>query len=176
MEGRCTSFLAWLAGTSRPGIPPWGCPPLLGCRELRASCVWFSNVPRSVPQPSPPAGHLPQAATWLPCPKGSARSPVAVRRHPGWHPGLTPDASPPPAGKTLSSAPTHGLPPGLPRALQREIHWCTELPHRQHPNHEVHGGLISPTIPAHLTIRKSCIAGRSWVEKDEGCTVQPVLQ
>lgn len=176
MLGRCTSFLAWLANTSQPGILPraalhcWG------------AATWVQDVPGSqmsppsVPQPSPPARHLPRQATWLPCPESSARPLVAVRRHPGWHPGLTPDASPPPAGKTPSSAPSHGLPPGLPPALQQGTCWCTKLPHRQHPNHEVHGAQISPTIPAHPTIMKPCIPKKSRVEEDEGCMMQPVLQ
>ena len=56
-------------------------------------------------------------STWLPHAESRTRSPVTVRRHPGWHPGLTPDASPPPAGKTQNSAPTHRLPPGLLPAL-----------------------------------------------------------
>ena len=155
---------------------PQGCPPPLGCRELGASRAWFSNIPPLCPPALPSCKAPATRAAWLPRLESSARSPVAVRRHPGWHPGLTPDASPPPAGKTLSSAPTHGLPPGLPPALQQETRRCTELPHRQHLNHEVHGAHISPPIPAHSTIMKSCIPRRSRVEKDESYMVQPVLQ
>lgn len=92
-EGRRPPFLTCLAAPSRPGPPGVqgagsqmspACPPAVPA--LLGHLTLGSLAPRAAPGP-----------------RG------AVRRHLGWHPGLTPDASPPPAG---TSAPTHGLPPG----------------------------------------------------------------
>lgn len=76
------------------GVQGAGCKPFLVLK-------YPPLCPPSLPSCRAPA----MGVTWLPPPKSSARSLVAVRRHPGWHPGLTPDALPPSAGKTLSSGP-----------------------------------------------------------------------
>lgn len=146
-----------------PGLPSTTGVQGAGCKP----CLVLRYPPRPHPTALPSCRAPAMGAAWLPHPKSRSTSPAAVRRHPGWHPGLSPDASPPLAGKTLSSSPTHGLPPGLPSTTQQDTHRCTELPHGQHPNREVHGTRISPAIPAHPTIMKSCIPRRSWVEKDE---------
>jgi len=110
-------------------FPP-GLPSTAGIKGVRCSLVlkYPPLCPPALPSCRPPA----MRAACLPHPESSARLPVAVRRHPGWHPGLTPNASPPQAEKTLSSAPTRRLPPGLPPALQQETRMHGATPQAAH--------------------------------------------